>query len=1121
MPPQGTSEQLNQYVKLYLASPSSSDELEVRFGTKHWNPITQIDFDNVVAKLKSLDFKAVEEGGAYHMNIRGEYTTSGGDTRLSAVRTTIKGLRNIQAYCRTDSFDTNSPPPYVSFTAKKPKDGPKGRLRPLDFHDFQFRVNYKEENPLRPTFKIVRDMLSGWKDSKKVFRLLKRFTFVHPDYPLKVDCSMVRSSKARGGHLIPEFRVKESGLFGNLVTYEIEIELDSATTPPAPSGDVTQSLRRAIKTVLSALQGTNYPVSYAEQENALRDYLGITRGPGKHDARRLRSRDFVGPSSVSLELPNVAPLDKDSRSPNIRLPYTVTDKADGIRKLLMIPRGGRVYLIDVNMKVQFTGMVCETKKLHGTIIDGEHVLHDKYGKFINHYLAFDIYYLGMKDLRALPFCEVPSEEPEEKKGVYRLPQLSAALSEAVFKGVVGHSPPLHVQTKTFYVSSGPEVFSNCAAILRKKDDGLFTYETDGLIFTPADKAVGSATVGRAPPPTKKTWAWSLKWKPPEFNTIDFLVTTKRKEDGEEFVGNVFQDGQNLQIGTQLTQYKTLVLRVGFDERRHGFLDPCRDVIEDKVPTSSGEDGSYKPVPFYPSDPTPDYPGYLANVALERSGDGQHMLIEDRTESFGDRTIVEFRFDATAKPFWQWIPIRVRKLKTAEFRSGKRNYGNAYHVAQSVWRSIHNPVTSAMISTGRGIPTDLAGADIYYNRRGRETKTRALRNFHNLFVKRRLILAVSRRGGNLIDMTVGKAGDFPKWMAAGLAFVFGLDISKDNIRNRLDGACARYLNFRRRYKSIPSALFVAANSALNIRSGQAASGETGRKIIRAVFGEGVNSEASLGKGVARQFGVGKDGFDVVSNQFSIHYFFKNRQTLAGFLRNVAECCRVGGYFIGTSYDGRTVFRQLESKAVGEGISIVQGGQKIWGVTKQYTADDFKNDASCLGYRIDVYQESINKVFPEYLVNYDYLVRLMEDYGFVLPTAAEAKALGLPGPLGTFQGLYNDLEDDVAASRVRISDVGSALAMTPDEKRISFLNRYFVFKKVRDVDAAAVERALTGLPEGVVDDDEAASAGLSGVAAAVEGQRPRIRKLGRKISLRPKAAPPAVKVVRRRGKVRVKT
>ena len=63
-----------------------------------------------------------------------------------------------------------------------------------------------------------------------------------------------------------------------------------------------------------------------------------------------------------------------------------------------------MFLIDVNMKPQFTGVICSNKEIHNTIIDGEHVLHNKQGQFINLYLAFDIYYRNKKDLRTLHFA---------------------------------------------------------------------------------------------------------------------------------------------------------------------------------------------------------------------------------------------------------------------------------------------------------------------------------------------------------------------------------------------------------------------------------------------------------------------------------------------------------------------------------------------------------------------------------------------------------------------------------------------------------------------------------------------------------------------------------------------
>ena len=113
-------------------------------------------------------------------------------------------------------------------------------------------------------------------------------------------------------------------------------------------------------------------------------------------------------------------------------------------------------------------------------------------------------------------------------------------------------------------------------------------------------------------------------------------------------------------------------------------------------------------------------------------------------------IVEFRYDNTKKIGWKWIPIRVRHDKTTDYRSGGRNYGNAYHVAQSVWKSIHNPITEEIITSGENIPEELGDDDVYYNKSNRSL-TRGLRDFHNLYVKKELILNMSCKGGALIDL----------------------------------------------------------------------------------------------------------------------------------------------------------------------------------------------------------------------------------------------------------------------------------------------------------------------------------------------------------------------------------
>lgn len=1120
-----SSAQLEDYAKIYMGLEGNdnkrNDELEVVFDSINRDGITRLEFESVISKLKSLGFSnPYSNSGKYHLNIQNQYINPRtGRTDIGNIRTTIDGIKNIQEYCKVDSFDFANPPPNISFMQKVLKTVNGKKLYSINFEDFKFRVNYKEEKVLKKHFTPVSSLLETWNDKKKVFRLIKRFTFTHHKYPVKVDCSIVKSSKRIGRRLIPEFRIESSGIFNNLESYEIEIEATDNARHRFPSVtaavDLVKSLKQVIKIVLSGIQGTNFPISYNERARVIDDYMHILyKDPPD---RRIRTRDFVGPSSISLERPNVAPLSNDSIISNIRKPYAVTEKADGIRKLLMIDKKGKIYMIDVNMNVQFTGAITEDNKLFNSILDGEHVLHDKKGLFINNYLVFDVYYINKKDLRSEPFYQ--EVEQKEEKGISvitdqrgRLIALNKFMVHLKPKPIVGDIIPIKIKAKEFQYSDeiNGAIFKNCALILNRVKDDLYEYETDGLIFTPANTGVGSNVIGEILDPVKRTWRASFKWKPPEHNTIDFLVTTLKNESGEDVIKNIFENGDDMRSVDNITQYKTLQLRVGFDERKDGYLNPCEDIIQDRLPkqTTREEASQYKPIPFYPTNPTPQFPAYLCNMLLEDKGDLKVMTIEDKSNIIENEMIVEFKYDPTREKYWQWVPIKVRMDKTADYRSGGRNYGNSYPTAQSVWNSIHNPITEEMITTGENIPDLIADDDIYYNKKDSGTSTRALRDFHNLYIKRVLILATAKKGGTLIDMTVGKGGDFPKWIAAKLSFVFGIDLSRDNIENRLNGVCARFLNYRKQFKTMPYALFVNGNSGLNIKSTEAIYSDKGKEITRAIFGDGPKNEAKLGKGVFRQYAKCKDGFDVVSNQFAIHYFFKDALTLNNFLRNVSECCKVGGYFIGTSYDGREVFRQLETKSNGESISIrTAEGVKMWEIRKQYDGNKFENDVSSLGYRVDVYQESINKTFSEYLVNYEYLTRLLENYGFVLLNRDETRDIGLPSSIGGFDQLFYKMESEIKNRRLKKSNIGDANNLTTNEKKISFLNKYFVFKKVRQVDAEKVSRLLINKDLGAIELEQKQENQMD-LVLSNKSKRPRVVKLKHKLKISTEELPPSI-------------
>ena len=1113
---------LETMVEFYLAdnphiyNSRRAGELEIRFGTnpKTGKPLSKIDYDNVVEHFYSAGFTTENVEGLSILRIQNEdfLDKKTGQYKISNIRAEVMGLDLIQEYCRTNNLQkvldlpstssalsekikfTQKHPPYIGENRETSKP-----LKPVDFQDFNFRVSYQYEKDFYPHSEVGKKTLSNWLDSKKIFRYINRVRLRHPDYPVFLDVSIVKgSTKTNRKVPIPQFTVQEANLFQNEESYEVELEVDNSRVGPGSDYASLEKLvgviRQNIRLVLSGLQGTNFPISNSEKMANLTSYIDLVFGEeyGKeymdqfnsdqrnisNSAMRKLGKHFTGPSSYTLQMANVSQIDEKetlTTSPNIRHNYTVTDKADGERKLLYISPNGHIYMIDTNMNFIFCGMNTNNKELFNSLLDGEHIKYDKNNKFVNLYAAFDIYFLNKKSVRELDFYPMNEEDVPEK---FRLKLLQNFVRElkpiSILNKDSGNSEPVKIhgkaedsqnhacwmtiKCKTFYSSFEQSIFQGCSVILSKIKDGSYAYNTDGLIFTPASTGVGGDRSEKAGPLTKTTWEHSFKWKPPEYNTIDFLVSVKKDKNGKDEINNVFQEGTSLNNSKNITQYKTLILRCGFSKNDHGYVNPMLDVINDQLPNMDDRDNyqKYEPVPFQPTSPY-DPEAYYCNIELKNNGSNQVLMTEEN-EYFEENMIVEFSYDLSKTGHWRWIPLRVRYDKTNDLRNGGKNYGNAFHVANSNWHSIHNPITEEMISSGENIPEMIGDDDVYYNRSNKDTNTKALRNFHNLYVKRKLILGVSNQNDTLIDYAVGKAGDFPKWIASKLGFVFGVDISKDNIENRKDGACARYLNYKYKFKKMPSALFAHGNSSQNIRSGKALVSERDKQISNAVFGNGSKDKEDLGDGVYRHFGIGKDGFNISSCQFALHYFFENEKTFHNFLRNLSECTKINGYFIGTCYDGQTVFNVLKDKNKGDSMVIYQDKEKIYEIIKQYSHSGFPEDEHSLHYPIDVYQESINKVFREYLVNFAYFQRMMEDYGFSLVGTEEAKAMGLPNGSGLFDELFQLMKTEIEENYRNKKEYDSAHQMTIEEKRISFMNRYFVFRKTHNVNAEKVYKLL---------------------------------------------------------------
>ena len=99
------------------------------------------------------------------------------------------------------------------------------------------------------------------------------------------------------------------------------------------------------------------------------------------------------------------------------------------------------------MNIQFTGAITKNVELKETILDGEHILHNKKGEFINLYAAFDIYIINKKNVRSNAFIPL-EDETNPVLNKYRLPLLVNVVQQLNPISVVNEGlSPIRIENK--------------------------------------------------------------------------------------------------------------------------------------------------------------------------------------------------------------------------------------------------------------------------------------------------------------------------------------------------------------------------------------------------------------------------------------------------------------------------------------------------------------------------------------------------------------------------------------------------------------------------------------------------------------------------------------------------
>jgi hypothetical protein len=809
-------------------------------------------------------------------------------------------------------------------------------------------------------------------------------------------------------------------IFTGTQGYEFEIEMikkDGVMT------EVLKDLRRCMMYLHMGLQDTQYPVNLPKYEEYLRicDSIKGTLFSTADPVLKLglKPRTLTQEACIDLCTSKMAQ------------PYRIADKADGEHHILCIVTEGRnanAFLIDSFNNIKNIDIAFIPEQIDPInpganpakivrVLDGE-LIYRNDGTPI--YYSYDFYFLGAISQKG----KFSNNKIYDKFLTQRIDEGTKCIQPFKCKGI-------ELKFKEYSeLCSGAAIFAKCGEWLRGEEK---EYKTDGLILMPERKLLLTETKAVA-------LQDCYKWKPPNLNTVDFLV---RK------VGEATEGQQKIQLFTNVGT------DTGFNETSLFTyllsIDPgsCETLLSTLLP--------YRPINghilFQPVEES-DSSTNETYVTLDTPG---NMMCEDGKEAFTDNQIVEFRwqFPRSEAEKGQWIPIRVRldKLQANYIDVANETF---ISILQNINGDRLEHICRSLEVTGRSI------AKAYYSLDSSQAPTNKYNNAIKLKIINDTVRRLQKPNITVIDFSVGQYGDFQKLYGNAIGFVVGIDIDPGNIKRAAKRYLTGMLQDCKRGNALKSpnfiTLFVCGDSSQNIRSGRcllkpspdnAVSKdlyEMSQKVISQLYGAPTEPDRPM----LSKCSLIRDGFEISMCQFAIHYFFESVEKLNGFIKNVVENTKVGGYFIGTCMDGKYIHSTyLHNKNMYESYNIyedpdVEDRSPIVKITKYYENEDIfrddTTDANNIGYEIRYTLKNSNIVnSKEWLVNLKYLEHKLKKKNFNMIQ------------VNTFRSVH-DLKDAA----------GVPITLDGNRRRTAEYLTYFIFQKVRGLAKEGEEEKEKEIP-----------------------------------------------------------
>ncbi len=993
-----TFEKLCSFINQAKEEPTF--ELEARIAGKNFKGM-EIDYQSFSRVFKKLTYKKENNGLGLNfttINILDVLvkTPYSNQSDSETTRLSIIGEENVKKYWLFNNFNGISEDKMVFIEKEK--------LDRIDDENYPIRFSLNKEKPGDEINKNDKNLVLNQektKDVQKIYRMKNRYSIRTDDDLFSIDLTTTKMGFGNN--------FKESGTMKALPSYEIEIEFIGRDTKTSDI-EIANKFVLYSTIILSTLQNSDMILKQSLIKKVIEGYEKTTK------CKMFNGEpDYIAANPVTFHRHN---LIKSETKINIYSNYAITLKADGERNFLYVldsedeEEDGKIFLIDGNFRVIDTGY--QDKSWTRTLIEGELV---QVGEGREFYM-YDVLFEKGRDVRNDVLINIKSDkEKSEMKKNSRLISReffykSDTRKMANFFDEKNCIPFKKKKYEFLIFDKGRDtkpVFNKIKTLWEQRN--LEKFKSDGIIFTPINEKY---------PERGGTWQHLLKWKPPKLNTIDFLIKTIKNDNGQDIKLpytklRTTPEGKREE---ELKQYKTVRLYVG------SFKDTGN---RKKVPIAV----EFNPNPnLYNSQSASAF--NLANVVIN---DSDKMTAYDelqKTEEFiEDDTVVEFAYDPEEEEGFRWKPMRNRKDKTLLYKAGKK-IANNEKVAIDVFNAILYPVTEENLFSGEVPVSDtesgtIESAQPYFagindNNENFRAKRLAYQDFHNHFIKYILYYITSPAiqsksqipKGKILDMCSGKGVDMNKIGKAKYYELIGIDVDYANVKK------AQEL-----FKQLP----VKPQKAFFMR------GDSGKLI----FPEYACGTTDADKTYMKQYIKTKYLFDTMSFMFCIHYLFKDEISLRSCLQNMSDNLKIGGFVIGTTFDGQRINEALKGKKVISGTK--DNGEVIWKIEKKYTKKlVFDEKKSILGQQIDVLVGSIGNPHPEYLVSFPFFDRMMREYGF-------EKIWIKP-----FSDFYEDLEtsdeidgfDNYELERQK----ENLKKISPGEKEFSCFSNAFVYKKVKN-------------------------------------------------------------------------